>query len=139
MYTILPDIRTMIEHKLTSNKAAKITGWVITAIVALLFISSAFFKFFPNEQGLAQVKAMGIELSAFQFLGVIELITIALYVYPRTGVLGSLLLIAYLGGVMATHLVVHQPLVIPIVLQVLVWISAAIRFPELTARLRKVF
>jgi hypothetical protein len=121
----------------TQPKALRITGWAITILVSLLFLMSAFFKFFPNEQGLAQVKAMGIAVDTFKLLGIIELITIALYIYPRTGVLGSLLLIAYLGGVMATHLVVHQPLAIPIVLQISVWISAAIRFPELTARLRK--
>lgn len=122
----------------TSNKAVRITGIVLTVVISLMFLMSAFFKFFPNEQGLAQIKAMGLELGVFQTLGIVELITIALFVYPRTGVLGSLLLMCYLGGVMATHLVVHQSLVTPIVLQVLVWISAAIRFPELTARLRNV-
>jgi hypothetical protein len=121
----------------TPNKALRITGIVITVVISLMFLMSAFFKFFPNEQALEQVKAMGIAVDTFKILGVIELVTIALLIYPRTGVLGSLLLMCYLGGVMATHLVVHQPLAIPILLEVLVWISAAIRFPELTARLRK--
>ena len=121
----------------TPNKALRVTGIVLTAVISLMFLMSAYFKFFPNEQGLAQVKAMGLDLAVFQTLGILEILIIGLLIYPRTGVLGSLLLMCYLGGVMATHLVLHQPLAIPITLQVLVWISAAIRFPELTARLKK--
>jgi hypothetical protein len=43
-------------------------------------------------------------------LGVVALLCTALYAYPRTAVLGAILLTAYMGGAVATHLRVGNPL-----------------------------
>ena len=43
-------------------------------------------------------------------LGVLGLLFTALYVYPRTSMLGAVLLTAYMGGTVATHLRVGNPL-----------------------------
>lgn len=43
-------------------------------------------------------------------LGAILLVCTALYVTPRTAVLGALLLTGYLGGAIATHVRVDNPL-----------------------------
>ena len=44
-------------------------------------------------------------------LGIVELVCLALYLIPRTSVLGSILLTGYLGGAVATNLRVGAPLV----------------------------
>jgi hypothetical protein len=43
-------------------------------------------------------------------LGILLLVCTALYVYPRTAVLGAILLTAFLGGTVATHVRVGNPL-----------------------------
>jgi CBS-domain-containing membrane protein len=68
-------------------------------------------------------------------LGVMELIIALIWLIPRTGVVGTLLAVAYMGGAIAVHFINSQPVFTPVIIQVLIWIAAAVRFPELTKRL----
>lgn len=43
-------------------------------------------------------------------IGVVELILLLLYLFPRTAVLGAVLFTGLFGGTMATHLIVGNPL-----------------------------
>ena len=43
-------------------------------------------------------------------LGIIQLVCIALYLIPRTSILGAILWTGYLGGAVATHVRVGDPL-----------------------------
>ena len=58
-------------------------------------------------------------------LGIVLLVATALYLIPRTAVLGAILLTGYLGGAVATQLRVGNPLLayvfFPIYLGVLIW------------------
>ena len=58
-----------------------------------------------------------------------------LFLYPRTGIVGTLLLVAYMGGAICTHLEFAQPLAPPIIISAFVWIVAVVRFPELSQRI----
>lgn len=58
-----------------------------------------------------------------------------MFLIPRTAVLGTLLLVAYMGGAIATHLQHNQPLGAAMGIAALVWIVAALRLPELTSRI----
>jgi len=67
---------------------------------------------------------LGFPLSLSVELGVIVLICVAVYVIPRTSILGAILLTGYLGGAVATHLRVRDPLfdtIFPILMGALVW------------------
>ncbi len=117
------------------QKIVKILGWVLTGIVSLLLIFSAFLKITQNELAVAQATAAGININTYQIIGVIELLAVVLFIIPRTGVVGTLLLAAYMGGAIVTHLVHQEPYIMPLTIQVIVWITAVIRFPELRERL----
>ena len=54
-------------------------------------------------------------------IGLIELTCAILYAIPRTAALGALLLTAYLGGAVATHVRAGEPAFAPILIGVLVW------------------
>lgn len=58
-------------------------------------------------------------------LGIVELICLVLYVVPRTSVLGAILLTGYLGGAVATHVRVGDPLfshiLFPVYVGIFVW------------------
>ena len=70
-----------------------------------------------------------------QELGVILALCLALYLWPRTTVLGAVLLTAYLGGAVATHLRVGSPLfthtLFGTYLGALVWAGLWLRLPGL--------
>jgi hypothetical protein len=53
---------------------------------------------------------MGIPGSLARTLGVIGLICTILYAVPRTSVLGAILLTGYLGGAIASHLRLGDPI-----------------------------
>ncbi len=118
-----------------SQKTIKITGWALTIILGLLLTMSAFMKLTQNEEAVTQAAGVGFSASTYLLIGVVEIISLVLFIIPRTGVLGILLLAAYLGGAIATHLQHQQPVMMPVIVQMVLWITAVIRFPELRQRL----
>ena len=118
-----------------SQKTIKIVGWVMTIILAFLFIMSAFMKLTQNETSLEQATSFGIDARTYQIIGLVEIISLVLFLIPRTAILGTLLLIAYLGGAIVTHLQHQQPIAMAIIIQIFLWITAFVRFPELKQRL----
>lgn len=118
-----------------SQKTIKIIGWVMTIILALLFIMSAFMKLTQNETALTQAASIGIDPATYQIIGLVEIISLILFLIPRTAIIGTLLLIAYLGGAIVTHLQHQQPIAMAIIIQIFLWITAFVRFPELKQRL----
>jgi hypothetical protein len=67
-------------------------------------------------------------------LGIVLLACVILYVIPGTSVLGAILLTAYLGGAVATHVRVGDPLfthvLFPVYLGGLVWGGLFLREPR---------
>ena len=120
-----------------NSKTRNIIGWALTVLLAGFLFFSASGKFMDTEEMRAMLSAIGLTAEQAKMIGVIEIVSTILFIIPRTGVLGTLLLAAYLGGAIATHLEHPQagPPWAPIIVQCIVWITAAIRFPELTARI----
>lgn len=120
-----------------SPKTRNIIGWVLTGLITAFLLFSASGKFIPSPEMDAMTPALGLTTEKLHLIGAIEIISVLLFLIPRTGVLGTLMLSAYLGGAIATHLE-HPATGYPtaaIIVMALVWITAAIRFPETTQRL----
>ena len=70
-------------------------------------------------------------------VGVLLLICTALYLIPRASILGALLLTGYLGGAVATHVRVGDPLLshvlFPTYIAALLWVGLYLREPRLRA------
>lgn len=118
-----------------SEKTTKIITWVLTGLVAFVFVGSAISKFAANAESLKMAEKFGLTASNFMTLGIVELVAVVLFIIPRTGVLGTLLLAAYMGGAIATHLEHGDSIIAPCVIQAFVWIVAIYRFPELKSRI----
>jgi DoxX-like family len=118
-----------------TTKTRNIINWVLAGLVAFIFIGSAVSKLTASAEALAGAAKFGLSASTYAILGVIELMAVALFLYPRTGILGTLLLVAYMGGAISTHVEFAQPLMAPIAISAFVWIVAVVRFPELTNRI----
>ena len=118
-----------------SDKTKNIISWVLAGLVSFIFLGSAIGKFTANEEALKMASTFGLDSSANYTLGVIEIVCVVLFVIPRTGILGTLLLAAYMGGAIATHLEHELPVTAPCAIQAFLWIAAFVRFPELSKRI----
>lgn len=116
-------------------KIKNIIGWSLSGLVGLMLIASAISKINPTQHAIDMASSFGISVNQYIVLGVIEVISVILFLYPRTGLLGLLLLSSYLGGAIATHLQHNQSIIFPGAFEVVLWIAAVIRFPELSQML----
>ncbi|HMG07265.1 MAG TPA: DoxX family protein, partial [Mucilaginibacter sp.] len=112
-----------------SNKTRNILGWALVTIVAVLFIGSGVFKLSGASATIEMAKDVG-GTANLTILGILELFIVTLFLVPRTGVVGALLMIAYMGGAMAVLFVSGKSIVPLIVIEILIWITATLRFPE---------
>jgi hypothetical protein len=108
------------------------TGRVLTGLVVAFMLFDGAVKLVPIEPVLEAMRRLGYPLEIARHLGVLLLsCTAALYVIPRTQLLGAVLLTAYLGGATATHVRIGDPFWFPIVMGVLLWAGVYLREPRL--------
>jgi len=92
------------------GRVRAIAGWTLSGLFTAFMLFDAGIKL----ARLPIVEQTGAELglppgSGFG-IGVMEAILLALYLYPRTAVLGTVLFTALFGGTCAVHLVAGNPL-----------------------------
>jgi len=116
-------------------KTNKTIAWVLTGLISLAFLGSAVGKFMANEEALKMAETFGIDARTYLMIGVIELICLMLFIIPRTGILGTLLLAAYMGGAIATHLEHGESIIAPCIVQTVLFLVAFYRFPDLRSLL----
>lgn len=117
------------------EKTRKIIYWILTGLVTIVFLGSAAGKLTANEEALKMAEGLGIDAKTYTIIGMVEMICLILFIIPRTGILGTLLLAAYMGGAIATHLEHGVSIVAPCIIQSFVFVGAFYRFPELRTRL----
>ena len=118
------------------SKAALWGGRVMSALPVLMLLFSASGKFLKPPEVVEGFARLGYPESLALGLGILELACTAVYLIPRTSVLGAILLTGYLGGATATHVRVGDPFsmfIIPVILGVLVWGGLYLRDPRLRA------
>ena len=119
----------------TSEKTKRIIHWVLTGLVAFVFLGSAAGKLFANEEALKMANGFGLDAKTYTMLGIVELACAILFIIPRTGIVGTMLLAAYMGGAIASHLEHGVSIVAPCLIQTFVLAVAFYRFPELRTKL----
>jgi DoxX-like family len=104
------------------SKAALWTGRVMSALPAMLLLTSAVMKLMrlaPAVEGFAR---MGVPEHLIVPVGLIELICVLVYLIPRSAILGAILMTGLLGGATITTLRVVDPSYpMPVVLGMLAW------------------
>ena len=108
-------------------------GRVITGLVALPFLLSAFLKLKDGPEVMQGIAHLGIPESMVLPLSILEVSCVVIYLIPATSVLGAILLTGYIGGAMCTHWRVGDPFFIHIVLGILVWLGLYLRENRLKA------
>lgn len=115
----------LVSTQNTPKAGARWAGRVLSGLpVAFLIFDAAIKLVHPAFVTEASAK-IGWPDAVITPLGVVLLTCVALYVVPRTAVLGAVLLTGYLGGAVATHLRVGDPLfshtLFPIYFGVMLW------------------
>ena len=97
----------------------------------MIFLSAPgkFMDFEGKEEMFAKL-GWGIEV--MKTIGVIEIAVAILYLIPRTAFIGAVLVTAYLGGAIATHVRINDHFIFPVIMGVLVWVALGLpRRPHL--------
>lgn len=118
-----------------SEKTKRIIYWVLTGLVAFVFLGSAAGKLSANEEALKMAAGFGLCAETYTMLGIVELVCVILFIIPRTGIVGTMLLAAYMGGAIASHLEHGVSIVAPCIVQTFMLAVAFYRFPELRTKL----
>ena len=118
-------------------KKKLVTGYVLTALVALFLIFDTVIKVLRLPVAIQGTTELGYPADSVLWIGMIELVCLGLYLVPQTSILGALLLTGYLGGAIATHVRVGNPLLshtlFPIYVALLLWGGLYLRETRLHA------
>lgn len=108
------------------NKRA-IAGWVLSVLITAFLIFSASGKFLDWEGKEEMLAKMGWTVDTVKAIGVVEVVIALLLLVPRAAFLAAVLLSAYYGGAVATHVRMNDAFWFPIALGVLTWIAVGLR------------
>ncbi len=97
---------------IASSKPALWAGRIMSGGVIAFLVMDGAMKLPPIQPVTDTMAALGwpSDVSTARGLGVLILAIAALYAWPRTAILGVVLLTGYLGGAIATHVRVGSPL-----------------------------
>jgi len=129
-------MQTMVQTSETSN-AVLWTGRIMSGLVIAFMLLDGAMKLVPLDVVVTTSEKMGIPGNLARTLGVLGLLCTLLYAVPRTSVLGAILLTGYLGGAIASHLRLGDPIftytLFGLYLGLLAWGGLYLRDPRLRA------
>jgi len=123
----------------TSPSRALWAGRALSGLAVLFLTFDAALKLLELPMAVDATAALGYPVDVIQAIGLIEVVCLALYLMPRTAVLGAILWTGYLGGAVATHVRVGSPLVgqtlFPVYVATLLWAGLWLRDQRVRALL----
>jgi len=118
------------------SKAALWAGRIIEILIVLFMLFDCITKIIKMPQVVQATVRIGFPENRIVAIGVALLVSVIVYVIPRTSILGAILLTGYLGGAVCANVFARTAvfnLSFPIIFGVLVWLSLYLR----DARLRR--
>ena len=124
----------------TSTSAAQLwTGRILSGLCTLFLVVDALAKVARLQPVIDGTIELGYPDTVIVPLGLVLLASTVLYAVPATSVLGAILVTGYLGGAVATHVRVGNPLMthtlFPVWLGILLWGGLWLRDARLRALL----
>ena len=118
-------------ESLSGSTMALWAGRIISGLAIAFLIFDSVTKFIKPAPVIDAFAHLGWPLNTAPILGIILLTCVTLYVIPRTSIVGAILLTGYLGGAVATHLRVGDPLfshiLFPTYMGTLLWLGLYLR------------
>ena len=115
----------------SASVTARRAGLVLLGIAILFLTFDTVVKLMAGPMAVAGTLELGWPASVIRPLGVVCAVLLILLVIPRTAPLGALLWTGYLGGAVATHVRVGNPLfshmLFPVYIAILIWAGLYLR------------
>jgi hypothetical protein len=112
-------------------------GIIVSALPVLFLLMDGVMKLVKPEPVVTGTVELGYDVSVIVPLGIVLLLSTILYLIPQTAIFGAVLLTAYLGGAVATHVRIGNPLfthtLFPVYLGILLWLGLWLRDARLKA------
>ena len=115
------------------NSRMKWAGIVLSGIAVLPFFPSMAMKLMVHPGIVKGFSKYGIAESAIFPIGIVELLCVLIYLFPKTSVLGAILLTGYMGGAIIAHLIAGELFIVQITIGVLLWGGIYLRDARLRA------
>jgi hypothetical protein len=117
-------------------RSVRVGRWM-SGVISLLLIADGAFKLVPGRAVIDASAQLGYPVEVMPAIGLTLLACVALYLIPATSIFGALLLTGYLGGAIATHVRVENPLfshiLFPAYVAAVVWGGLYLRNEKLRA------
>ena len=114
-------------------------GRILSALPVLFLIMDATMKLLQVPVAVQGTMRLGYPVGMIVPLGIIEAISLVLYLYRPTAFFGALILTGYLGGAVATHVHAGDPLfshiLFPVYFATFLWAGLCLRDPRFRALL----
>lgn len=107
------------------SKAGMWTGRTLSGLASAFLAFDVALKVFEAAPAIQGTTELGYSAHSVFGIGIVELVCLIAYLVPRTRVLGAVLLTGYLGGAVATHVRIGNPLfshvLFPVYVAALIW------------------
>jgi hypothetical protein len=124
-------------HTAAVGRGAIRTGRFLSSVATLFLAFDAAMKLLQTGPAVEGTTQLGYPASVILPLGIVQVVCLVAYLVPRTSVLGAILWTGYLGGAIATHVRIANPLfthvLFPVYVAALLWGGLWLR----DARLRR--
>ena len=119
----------------TSSGGRLWAGRILSGIAVSFLIVDGIVKVLRLAPAVTGTVELGYPASSVVPIGFLVLIGVGLYAIPRTSVLGAIWLTAFLGGAVATHVRVGNPIfshtLFPVYVAAVAWGGLVLRRPRL--------
>ena len=119
------------------SSRARWTGRVLSGLAVAFLIFDMGIKFSGAKEAVEGTTQLGWQPHHLPILAAIQLVCLIVYLVPRTAPLGAVLWTGYLGGAIATHLRLDNPLfshiLFPTYVAALIWGGLYLRDPRVRA------
>ena len=123
-----------------SSSRARLAGRILSGLAIAFLTFDVAIKLIPNKMALEGTMSLGWQAHHVPIIGTLGLICLVLYAIPRTAPVGAILWTGYLGGAIATHLRIDNPLfshiLFPTYVAALIWGGLYLRDSRVRALIR---
>ena len=113
-------------------------GRILTGLISLMLLMSVFMDLTHSPVAVKGLQDAHYPLASMTWIGLALLLGVVLYAFPRTAILGAIILTGYMGGAVATHVQAGNQIpqmCFAIFFGMLIWLGIWLREPRLRALL----
>lgn len=137
---VLESTPLVTAHATEGSTRTRWTGRILSGLAVLFLLFDMSIKFSGAKEAVDGTVQLGWQPHHLPILGAIQLVCLVLYLVPRTAPLGAVLWTGYLGGAIATHLRLDNPLfshiLFPTYVAAFLWAGLYLRDARVRALLR---